>query len=74
MYISGESLRTSSSDPLAIGTTTYSAILAFLLGQRPPKPLNAERSAEVGLGHQYQKRVPSKCDSPYANKLLSNAD
>ena len=58
VYISGQSLRTSSSDPLAIGTTTYSAILASLLGQRPPKPLDAQRSAEVGLGLQYHKRVP----------------
>ncbi len=50
VYISGQSLRTSSSEPVAIGAATYSAVLASLLGQRPPKPLNAEISDEVGLG------------------------
>lgn len=51
VYLSGAALRPPCSDPLAIHASTYSAVLSFLIGQRPGNSVDSESSAQVGLDH-----------------------
>ena len=52
-YLSGAALRSASKDLMQMTPHDFSALLAFLTGQRPQQSVGAQTSHQVGLPYLY---------------------